>query len=762
MKPGLHRKLGLSLGLLFFSTTAGATVLVNPPSPLTQHKMGDSSYTITFAGSDTGVPDGGGFYNSSEGYRFLQTTVASPDSNLVWLDLSTNANLTVNSGQRLVATLSISSTPGSEIPLIGASIVSSNTAPAVCGAGGVVSCQGSRTGASNLSAAYNKDSVIRVSFSLSALCSTPGASTSNLCGTSTPNYSDFGGGQATLTQPIVVTFGVVGDSFSTGPVGGQNIDSTTFTLAITNIQPTITVPSSIDKAYFPGDGEIYVNPSEYGISAGAGTAGDGAPVSTITFLANRGAVNSFTSNQVPTNDVVAYVDVAQGTQAIRGFVNSTNGVDNQYSAQVYAQNDVGILSAIGQALPAAVSSQAIKGVLTESKCFIATAAYHDGHAAPVMLLRKFRDRILSRYEWGRKFIETYYRYSPDLAEWAWDKPFVRSFALKLLTPIEAAAWLVLKAVHAEEPVVPADTLPEATPAEVSPQPYLDRVRKQLEAEEPKKDTGTSYTEEIKKKMPPLEGATGSYIDRIKSTLEPVETSEGYSDKERAKLPPVRERESPIRVVKEGRDKMPEPEYPTITQAMGFSVGVNPDLTVVNPGGNIPYSAVYGSKWQPDLQIHYERQLFHSENFGSFGVGMDAGLSVVDGYGKLSFPFAGTDTSQTKFTFLQVPLVPSAYYRFNLLRVLRPYAGAGVGVMLYDEFRRDAVKDNRGFAFVYSIHGGMSLLLDFFDRKTAIDGYATSGIQHTYLFAEYQTMGTLNRSGPLFDRSGIYTGFLFEI
>ena len=49
-------------------------------------------------------------------------------------------------------------------------------------------------------------------------------------------------------------------------------------------------------------------------------------------------------------------------------------------------------------------------------CYIATAVYGDYDDPNVMALRRFRDNYLSERNWGRKFIELYYRYSPRLAD----------------------------------------------------------------------------------------------------------------------------------------------------------------------------------------------------------------------------------------------------------------------------------------------------------------------------------------------------------
>jgi hypothetical protein len=87
----------------------------------------------------------------------------------------------------------------------------------------------------------------------------------------------------------------------------------------------------------------------------------------------------------------------------------------------------------------------VVGVLSQSSCFIATAAHGSNMSRDVELLRDFRDQRLQSSAVGRGLVQLYYRLSPPLAqalerhqEW---KPFVRA----ALTPITALARWILQA-----------------------------------------------------------------------------------------------------------------------------------------------------------------------------------------------------------------------------------------------------------------------------------------------------------------------------
>ena len=58
----------------------------------------------------------------------------------------------------------------------------------------------------------------------------------------------------------------------------------------------------------------------------------------------------------------------------------------------------------------------ISGESSGGACYVATMAYGDYDHPQVVILRHFRDRYLSHRDWGRRFINTYYRYSPRLVE----------------------------------------------------------------------------------------------------------------------------------------------------------------------------------------------------------------------------------------------------------------------------------------------------------------------------------------------------------
>jgi hypothetical protein len=197
--------------------------------------------------------------------------------------------------------------------------------------------------------------------------------------------------------------------------------------------------------------------------------------------------------------------------------------------------------------------------------------------------------------------------------------------------------------------------------------------------------------------------------------------------------------------------------------------VDPGVQVKNTNSPVNFYDMYGNGisngWQPDLIIRYENQLFHSENFGSFGITGSIGFSYAEGYGIYQFPFGSTNSlqSQNKFSFLQIPLTVGGVYRFNLFRLFRPYAGVDIGSMQFIEIGTGSYSTGTKVAhtLIYEGRLGISLLLDSADSVTTRDGFLADGIQHTYLYAEYLAMSSFNTSGLIAKRNGGYLGFLFE-
>lgn len=73
--------------------------------------------------------------------------------------------------------------------------------------------------------------------------------------------------------------------------------------------------------------------------------------------------------------------------------------------------------------------------IINNTCFIATATYGSPIHPHVMQFKKFRDQFLTKFEWGKLFIRTYYKYSPPYAEIIANNPTLKNISWVLLTPL---------------------------------------------------------------------------------------------------------------------------------------------------------------------------------------------------------------------------------------------------------------------------------------------------------------------------------------
>jgi hypothetical protein len=65
-------------------------------------------------------------------------------------------------------------------------------------------------------------------------------------------------------------------------------------------------------------------------------------------------------------------------------------------------------------------------------CFIATAAYGTETASQLDILRDFRDQVLLENALGSRFVETYYRFSPPVADFIANNDFLRAIVREVL------------------------------------------------------------------------------------------------------------------------------------------------------------------------------------------------------------------------------------------------------------------------------------------------------------------------------------------
>ncbi len=158
-----------------------------------------------------------------------------------------------------------------------------------------------------------------------------------------------------------------------------------------------------------------------------------------------------------------------GANFVNGSVVRWNGADRPTtfvsSTQLTAAIPAGDLGTAGSgsvsvynATPVAVTSNTSTFTVVSPSvggggggCFIATAAYGTAMAAEVRYLRAVRDRYLLTNAAGRAFVETYYRFSPPVADFIRPSALLRAWVRLWLQPLVALSRLLVNDEHLPAP-----------------------------------------------------------------------------------------------------------------------------------------------------------------------------------------------------------------------------------------------------------------------------------------------------------------------
>jgi hypothetical protein len=177
-----------------------------------------------------------------------------------------------------------------------------------------------------------------------------------------------------------------------------------------------------------------------------------------------------------------------------------------------------------------------------------------------------------------------------------------------------------------------------------------------------------------------------------------------------------------------------------------------------PGAG-PYRSFFGDRRMLLVELEYDRQLF--QRFGSLAVGFSVG------YGEIYAPTRFEDGSATdeRAGLKVIPLKILGVYRFDVLAQrysipLVPYAKASLQFVPWKSVKAsgtECVGDECGSGLRYGFGGtlGMALQLDFLERRMAKDFDSDLGVNHSYLFAEWNVSDVTNFGKEGLNLSGRY-------
>ncbi len=195
-------------------------------------------------------------------------------------------------------------------------------------------------------------------------------------------------------------------------------------------------------------------------------------------------------------------------------------------------------------------------------------------------------------------------------------------------------------------------------------------------------------------------------------------------------------------------------------------GYYPDIDS-EPGLSTPvFRNTFGTSSLLLFELEYDYQVF--QKLGSLAVGFSAGYAE-------KYAPAITVTGQPsaeKTAFKVLPLKLLAVYRFDYAAVkwgvpLVPYVKGGLAYMPWWIDKGTGIEfvgGRRGAGGKWGYVGvaGLSFMLDFLEPRLARDFDTNAGVNHSYLFAEYNVQRIDDFGGPGFDLSSRHWMFGFAV
>jgi hypothetical protein len=194
-------------------------------------------------------------------------------------------------------------------------------------------------------------------------------------------------------------------------------------------------------------------------------------------------------------------------------------------------------------------------------------------------------------------------------------------------------------------------------------------------------------------------------------------------------------------------------------ALRFKVGgYDPRSSIDSESGltGNPFEETFGRSSLLLFELEFERYLW--QGFGAFGLGLSAGYAEKYGRSIVTEDPSRTTSETTALQVLPVRLYalynfdyPVTRWRFPLV----PYAKGGVGYMLWRITKGgkvEVVEGVRGQGGKWALTGavGLAFLLDVLEQRLAADFDSDVGVNHSYVFGEYNVL----RTDLLFGNGGL--------
>jgi hypothetical protein len=429
--------LPLMFASFFWSSLLAAEVTLTSAKPYSQEKN-------VFFFPSSNFESQLGFLDHK--FHAFELTAAKDDTteredgrpNMILFDVQSSRNFTVGPGQTLVVNLYSEIEGSSQLDLVPIAAAATNTTgtPGDCISG--TTCQAYNAERDYFySANYSQGKKVRLGIYASDLCRSvfldqEGSRSAKGCNLDQVKNA------SRVEFSLRVVFGVV--SQERNVISATAEERRNFTLRFETRPPGMANCEKISESYFPGDREILMSPGAFTYNLQGGAAAD----QFIVIAQKEEDPDTSEDAMVPNqNDIQARIPLDEES-LIPGFRNSTAETVHSYHLAISVRNRAGLIGNFQeQCFLRGVQTGSIEGFLEEGQCFIATATFMSAEAKPVLLLRQFRDEVLSESKGGRAFIDWYYRHSPQAAQWLLKYPSLRLPVLTFLAPVQLLAWVSL-------------------------------------------------------------------------------------------------------------------------------------------------------------------------------------------------------------------------------------------------------------------------------------------------------------------------------
>jgi hypothetical protein len=419
------------------------------------------------------------------------------------------------------------------------------------------------------------------------------------------------------------------------------------------------------------------------------------------------------------------------------------------------------------------------GVLGDKNCFIATATFGSALHPYLNILRQFRDQILLKYSFGKKFVKWYYKNGPQGAHWIEKNDFIKPFVKLLLIPLIGIAYALLNhfvilnifilillgmiivflkkqfiilnvtkklskyififfvfslflfpiqlraqgqdefmEVPSSPTNLPTETPPDAPPNEP---PYV-KSEDQIQAD---------LIETDKIKSAPIESPTTSSNPKDRFQIAHPNAAKGLYliDQNTGKY----------------YYKTDKNTKKNQTTSLRLGYIEPPQIESTTDASTFTFADMYGDSPVPYLILDYEWQPFASFRKMGFVLGMGLFTSSADGFYKNDEVQKVYGNAKESFTFIGLPISAGGLFRFEFAhrQWVVPFVNAGLSYFILGEIRDDGKKTHVvGTPGGYG-GGGLMFNITAWDRDVSFTMDREYGINNMWLTAEYKYVKSFN-------------------